>query len=226
MANDRRFLFEGNADEALNKVLFVGPTPTTLIAAGLATRQCVRVQMLAGANARTADESQWVDAVTPSGKALVLTDQRPYLLLVQPGTMRLHPEDLLELGVLVRVWAEDATYRGTDRIVFNADTGALTTQQTNPATADGTLTDMAAIILPSGNTGPDVAVPAASYYRLTVAANSAATYAMYGYSTDAQLKLSQCEELIVSPEEMARLIFTAPAAGAKLILEAFTIECS
>lgn len=225
MANDRRFLFEGNSSAAMGLVLFVGPTPTTLIAAGLGVRQCVRVQMLAGGNPRTADESQWVDATTPSGRALVLTDARPYLLLTQAGTMRLHPEDLLELSPLARVWAEDAAYRGTDRITYNADTGALVAA-TNPATVDGTLTDMTAIALPAGNTGPNIAVPAATYYRVTVAADSAATYAMYGYTAGAQLKLSQCEDLIASPEEFERLIFTAPSAGAKLIVEAYTIECA
>lgn len=225
MANDRRFLYEGNPEKAIGQVFVVGPTPTRITVSGLAARQCVRLQQLVGPNWREADETQWSDLTSPTGAPMNLTDAKPYLLVVQPGTMRVHPDDILTLSSDARIWCEDATYLGQDRIRYNVSADGPTPLQ-NPATEDGVLTDITALNLAAGNTGPKVSVPDGSYYRITIANDSAAAYALYGYSTDAQLKLSKCEKLIVSPEEMDKLVFTAPTGGTKLIVETYAMDCA
>lgn len=237
MANDRRFLFRGRLDEAVGQVFNIGPTPTQLTAAGLAADTPVRVQVLAGANVRRADESDWADATASNGRPLVLSMAHSYVLLTQPGVFRLHPTDLTALPEAARVWLEDATYLGQDRIIYTSDLhgayGDATAPEPlapNPACGEGMLIG---IEQAGGETWPYTMPPIADGADYVVVSMSNVgeqepTEVYYGFKpvADAEtdtLPLSRCDEMVLCPEEYEALAFYGTDPTQRLAVKMFRL---
>ena len=222
MAGDRRYLFDGT-DRA--QLFDVGPTPSTLTAAGLPAGFRVRVQVLAGPNPRT---GSW------AALGVELTDERPYAVLIQPGTMRLHPSDTAVLPAEARVWLEDAAYRGTDRIMFNlsangqAEGGGETTVTCGESPAGDTVTRMRTFdIEPGGTTTslPPLDNEATDYVSLQLLGGEDCEPVLYGLGIEPVVELGCCDMLVVNRSEYAQLLFTADVeAGAVLLILEHTSE--